>query len=108
MKRLLLSLGLGSAAGIVDVIPMIPMGCNRYALASAFTQWVVLGFVISYLRLGLPDWLKGFIISLASVTPIMIVVIEADPKAWIPITIMSALLGSGVGYLSGRLPEMST
>lgn len=48
MKKLFVSLLIGTIAGVLDVIPMIMQGLDWYANASAFLHWVVMGVLISY------------------------------------------------------------
>ncbi|HTP26788.1 MAG TPA: hypothetical protein VMK12_14190 [Anaeromyxobacteraceae bacterium] len=105
MNKLLLSVALGIGAGIVDIIPMIPIGAGRYAVASAFVHWVVLGFVITHVQLGIARWLVGLLVALLSAAPIAILVAEKDPEAVLPIAAMSSLLGVLIGHLSGRIAE---
>jgi len=102
MKKLKLALILGISAGIIDVIPMILQGLDWYSNISAFTFWIVMGLVISYISINIKSWIKGLIIAEASAIPIMILVIAQDPKSIIPISIMTAILGSLIGFFSGR------
>jgi hypothetical protein len=102
MRKVFFSLLLGAAAGVLDVLPMIPLGTGLHDMASAFVHWVVLGLVIAHLELPLPSWLKGLVIAVLSAIPVAILVARTDPVALVPMTVMSALLGSGVGHVSGR------
>lgn len=103
MTRVQLSLGLGALAGLLDVLPMIPLQTSALAMASAFTHWLVLGFVIVHVELRCAPWLKGLALALASAVPVALMVVETDPHAILPITATSVILGSAVGYVSGRL-----
>ena len=100
--KLLRSLALGSAAGLIDVLPMIPLRASQSAIASAFAHWVVLGFIIAHLQLSIPGWAKGLVVALVSAVPIAILVAPSDPGALAPIAVTSAVLGAGVGHLSGK------
>jgi hypothetical protein len=102
-SRLLASLALGAAAGVIDVIPMIPLGTDLAAKAAAFLHWLVLGFVITYVRLDVAGWLKGLIVGLASGVPVAATLAGADPRSVPPVLVMSALLGVGVGWVTGRV-----
>jgi hypothetical protein len=103
LNRLVLSLVLGAAAGVVDVLPMIRLGTSRHAMASAFVHWLVLGVVITYIQLGLPGWLKGLVVALLAAAPVAILVAETDPAALVPIGVMSSVLGIAVGHVGDRL-----
>ncbi len=102
MRKMLVSLGLGFVAGVVDVTPMIIQGLDWYANTSAFFQWVVLGVIINYIDIGLRGWLKGFVVAEAAAVPIMILVAKTEPLSIIPIIIMSAILGSLVGFVGEK------
>lgn len=102
MKKLLISLILGTAAGILDVIPMLIQKLDWYANTSAFFQWIILGIVINYIDISLEGWLKGLIIAEALSIPVMILVAKTEPFSVVPIIIMSALLGSLVGSLGKK------
>jgi hypothetical protein len=89
---------IGIVAGIIDVLPMIAQKMNWVANLSAFMQWLALGLVIPYVDWPLvAPWLKGAIIALLFAIPILLIVGAEDKKALMPITIMSLLLGAGVG-----------
>lgn len=74
MNTVVLGLGLGVGAAIVDVAPMLAQRLPAAATASAVAQWLVMGVVISNCELGLPGWATGMIIGFASALPIVIVV----------------------------------
>lgn len=104
MNSILLSLILGAAAGLVDVTPMLIQKLDRYAIASAFIQWVVLGFIITFIKIpGIDGWLKGLIIAVILSLPIVIIVAKNEPKSVIIILTISAVLGSIVGFLSEKI-----
>jgi hypothetical protein len=103
MKKPLASILLGISAGIIDVIPMIIQKLDTYAICSAFTQWILLGFIINYTVLRIKGWLKGFIIALSATIPILILVAKTELFSIVPIAIMSVLLGALVGQLSTKL-----
>ena len=47
MKKIPLGLLLGTIAGIIDIIPMIIQKLTWNANLSAFTHWVIVGFLIA-------------------------------------------------------------
>ena len=98
MKELLLTLLIGIIAGIIDILPMIKMKLDMYAISSAFTFYFVMPFII--FNLGLLNnlwWLKGGLITLVLAIPTTILASKADKKAVIPISIMAIVLGTGIG-----------
>lgn len=104
MRNILLALILGAGAGIIDIIPMLIQKLDKYATTSAFFQWIVLGFVITFIKIpGVDGWLKGLITAVLLSLPIMIIVMKDDPKSIVIILFMSAFLGSIVGWFSTKL-----
>ncbi|MHB8854821.1 MAG: hypothetical protein ACYC6P_15880 [Ignavibacteriaceae bacterium] len=102
MSKLLISLGIGIIAGIIDVIPMIIQKIDKYAIISAFVHWIVLGFIIFYIQIPVSSWLKGIIIAEVTALPIVILVLKSEPKSVIPILVMSAILGAIVGVTTAK------
>jgi hypothetical protein len=102
MKKLIISLLIGFIAGIIDVVPMIIQGLNWYANSSAFAQWVMLGVIINYVDFKCASWLKGLVVAEMVTIPILIIVSQNGLATLVPIVIMSAILGSLVGYFGKR------
>ncbi len=98
MEKILIALCIGVAAGILDVTPMIIQKLNKTANWSAFIHWVVLGLIIPFVHWDMDTWLKGLVIGVLTTVPVMIIVSANDKKALIPMTLLSALLGAGVGF----------
>jgi len=98
MREILLTLLIGVIAGVIDILPMIKMKLDRYALLSAFSFYFIMPFII--FNLGIlenPWWLKGGIITLILSIPTTVLASKADKKAIIPISIMAVVLGTLVG-----------
>jgi hypothetical protein len=106
MSAILLSLILGIGAGIIDVIPMIIQKLDNYSIASALAQWLVVSFVIGLITVpGVSGWLKGLMVAVIMALPIVIIVAKNDLKSVPIILIISAILGSVIGYLSKALSK---
>jgi hypothetical protein len=104
MNDFFLALFLGFCAGIIDIIPMIKQKLNRFSIASAFIQWIVLGLIISTTSFfGLKGWLNGLVIAMLLSLPIAILVMENDKKSVPIILSMSAVLGGMIGFASFKL-----
>ena len=89
---------IGVVAGLLDVVPMVLQGQNWRANLSAFLHWLALGLVIPYLHWGLAPWLTGSLAGLLLALPIIVMVGEEEPGAWLPIGLFSLLLGAAVGW----------
>ena len=103
MNKLLKSLLLGMAAGILDVIPMVFLDLSWQANASAFLHWLALGVIITYAKLPMSGWLSGLILALITGIPVAVQVTESDPSAAIPIMISSVILGSLLGFMAEKM-----
>jgi hypothetical protein len=102
MKKLLISLVIGIIAGIIDLVPMLILDLGWLACASAFIQWVVLGVFINYIDFKVISWLKGLIVAEMASVPILFIV---STESIVPIIVMSAILGSLVGYFGMRFAK---
>lgn len=107
MRALLLTLLIGSVTGLIDVLPMVKMKLDRYAISSAFTFYFVMPFVIFNIAFFENLWwLKGGLITLVLAIPTTILASKADKKAVIPISIMAVVLGTGIGIAGHYLGLM--
>lgn len=102
MKKIFMSILIGIIAGGIDVLPMILQGLDIYACLSAFTHWVIMGIIISYINFAMPAWLKGLVIAILSAIPIVIIVAKEEPVSIIPILGMSVILGALVGLATDK------
>ena len=79
MKELLLTLLIGIAAGVIDVLPMIKMKLDKYSEISAFVHYLIAPFIIFNTELfGMAWWLKGGVINLALAIPVVILAAKDD------------------------------
>ena len=105
MRKLGISILLGIIAGMLDLIPMLLQNLDWHACASAFAQWVVLGVLINHIDWALNGWLKGLIVAEMASIPILFIVSNEGITSILPIIIMSAILGSLVGYNGMRFAK---
>jgi hypothetical protein len=101
MNDIFIALLIGIIAGIIDIIPMIIQKLDKFACASAFVHWVILGLIIPFVDWNIQAWLTGLIIGLISSFPVILMIYKQDKKSVIPILFMSAILGFGVGLAGG-------
>ena len=98
MDILLLSVLIGIAAGIIDIIPMILQKLDKRATISAFLQYFFVSIII--VNINLPHiawWLQGGLISVALALPVVFIVSTEDKKAIPIILTMEAILGTLIG-----------
>lgn len=102
MSKLFISIFIGVLAGIIDVVPMLIQKLDKYACASAFVHWIIMGVIISYIDLPMSPWLKGLVVAEISAIPVLILVAKEEPVSIIPIVVMSAILGVIVGISTAK------
>ncbi len=102
IKKIIISLIIGALAGIIDVIPGIIKKVDWHITLAGFTFWLTLGFVIAHVSLPLDNWLKGLLIASILAIPAIILMSATNPKTVVPMIILSIVLGSLVGFLTGK------
>jgi hypothetical protein len=102
-KRKLIGIAFGTIAGILDVIPMIIQKLSLDATISAFSMWVVVGFIISSIDFKLPPIIKGVIVSFLILLPTAILIAWKEPFSLLPISIMTLSLGGGLGFAINKI-----
>ena len=105
MKKQIIGLILGSIAGILDVIPMIIQGLTWDANISAFTMWTIVGFLIASVDLKIKPISKGILIAFLVLLPSAILIGWKEPVSLIPITIMTLILSSLLGFFINKYTE---
>ncbi|MFH1290657.1 MAG: hypothetical protein ABIH92_04585 [Nanoarchaeota archaeon] len=99
VKKTLLGILLGILAGIIDVVPMVLQKLTWDANLSAFSLWVVSGFLIATTNIKIKGAVKGIVISFLVLLPAAILIGWKEPFSLIPICIMTLILGSALGFL---------
>jgi hypothetical protein len=95
MNTILISIAIGIAAGLLDILPMVLQKQEKSAIISAFLQYFFVAILIVNTNLfGLPWWLQGGLIALAMALPVVIIVAEKDKKAAPIICGMAVVLGT--------------
>jgi len=105
MKKQIVGIILGSIAGIIDVIPMIIQKLTWDANISAFIMWIVVGFLITTVDLKIKPIFKGILIAFLVLLPSAILIGWKEPVSLIPITIMTLILSSLLGFFINKYTE---
>ncbi|OFX34497.1 MAG: hypothetical protein A2X08_10330 [Bacteroidetes bacterium GWA2_32_17] len=103
MKKATTGILLGIAAGIIDVTPMIIQKLTWDANISAFSMWVIIGFLISITDIKINPIIKGIVISYLALAPCAILIGWKEPKALIPIIIITTVLGALLGFSINKI-----
>ena len=104
-KRIYIGLLLGLIAGGIDLIPMFLQKLSWDANLSALSLWLVSGVLIASVDWKINPAFKGMIISFLVLLPSAILIGAKEPFSLIPVVIMTALLGAGLGFFIGRLEK---
>ena len=105
-KNIIYGIGLGAIAGILDVIPMFIQKLTWDANLSAFSMWVVIGFILSTTKINIKGVLKGILISFLILLPTAILIGWQEPISLIPISIMTLILGGLLGYFIDKVNKI--
>ncbi|MFZ5940175.1 MAG: hypothetical protein ACOYXB_06340 [Bacteroidota bacterium] len=98
MKRTVTGILLGALAGVIDVIPMIVMKLSWDANISAFSMWVVIGFLLSVTDMKIHPVLKGIVLAFMVLLPSAILIGWKEPSSLIPVAVMTTILGGLLGF----------
>lgn len=88
----------GIIAGIIDLIPMIFQKLSMDANLSAFSLWIISGYLIANTQIGLKGVAKGILISFLVLIPSAILIGWKEPTSLVPISFMTIILGGLLGY----------
>lgn len=102
-KKILIGILLGISTGVIDVVPMIIQKLPVQADLSAFSMWVIIGFILSVVEIKINSLLKGLLISYLILLPNLFIIGWENPVSLIPIFIMTTILGSVLGFLIEKL-----
>ena len=98
MKKIKIGLLFGIIAGVIDVIPMIIQNLTWDANISAFTMWIVVGFLIATIDLKINSVIKGILIAFLVLLPSAVLIGWKEPVSLVPIAIMTTILGGLLGF----------
>jgi hypothetical protein len=102
-KRVLSGLMVGIVAGILDVIPMVLQHLTWDASLSAFSPWVVVGFMVATSNLRLPATVKGIVIAFLCLSPSAFIIGWSNPMSLIPVCVITLILGALIGFVFQRI-----
>lgn len=102
-KRIVLGIIFGVLAGIIDVVPMIIMKLPWDANISAFSLWVVCGLLIAITYIKIHPVLKGMLMAFSLLMPCAVIIGWKEPLSLLPIIIITAVLGSALGFIIEKL-----
>jgi len=98
-KNILIGILLGIGAGIIDLIPMIIQDLSWNANFSAFSMWVVIGFLVSITSLKINSIVKAILIAFLVLLPNLFIIGVENLFSLIPIILMTLILSSLLGFV---------
>ena len=101
-QKILASFTIGFIAGLIDITPGLIRGVDLHITLTGLAFWVVLGPTIAFISLPIKHWLKGLVVASLLAIPGMILMSAIDPDTVIPMIVLTIVLGSMVGFLTGR------
>ena len=101
-NKIFIGIILGAIAGTIDVIPMSIQNLPIEAGLSAFSMWVVIGFFLSVSEINIHPIIKGILFSFLTLLPCAIIIGWKEHLSLIPISIMTLVLGSFLGFAIGK------
>lgn len=100
MKELLLTLVTGIVFGVIDILPMVKMKLDKYAILSAFSFYLIIPFIVYSTNLfGMPWWLRGSTITFILAIPTLALIAKEGIKSIVPVVSMSLVLGALIGLV---------
>jgi len=106
MKKILTGIFIGIIAGILDVIPMIIQRLTWDANISAFSMWVIIGFITATIDLKVNSIIRGILIAFLVLFPCAVLIGWKEPVSLIPIIIMTLILGGMQGFSIDKLLKL--
>jgi len=105
-KKILIGIGFGVVAGLVDLIPMIIQNLTWDANLSAFSMWVIVGVFIASVNWQMNRILKGIFISFIVFLPSGILIGWKEPLSLMPISAMTLILGGFSGHFISKYTDV--
>jgi hypothetical protein len=102
MKKTIIGIGLGTIAGIIDLILMLLLKFPINADLSALSMWIIIGFFISVIPFKINQAIKGIIIALLVFLPNAFIIGWEKPVSLIPVIIITMIFGGIVGHFTNK------
>lgn len=107
MRKIYFGILLGILAGIIDLIPMLFQNLTWDANLSAFSLWIISGFLIATSNLKIKGAIKGILISFLVLIPSAFIIAWKEPINLLPIAIMTLILGGILGLLIDKFRTLT-
>lgn len=100
MRSYLIIILIGLVAGFIGSLPLLRAKADQYSVLGTFVLYLMMPYIIFHMNLpGIQWWMKGSIISLALVFPLVI----AIRKSVFAMLIMAVVVGAFITFLGHYL-----
>ncbi len=102
MKKQLIVLIVGLAAGVLDLVPLILVGAPIFNMAAILVFWLVACLFMAKTGLVKNTILNGLLIAVLLMMPLILTVSAVNPKDFLPMLSMAVILGPIAGWIIGK------
>lgn len=100
MRSYLIIILIGLVAGFIGSLPLLRAKADKYAILGAFVLYFMMPYIIFHMQIpSVQWWLKGSVISLALVLPLVIVI----KKSAFTMLLMAIVVGGFITFLGHYL-----
>ncbi len=103
MNKMIIVLGIGFIAGVLDLIPLVMVNAPLFNMLSIVSFWLVTAYIVSISKIVQNKTINGLLISVLLMVPMALAVSATNPKDFLPMFFMAIVLGPLVGFCIGKL-----
>jgi hypothetical protein len=103
LKRIILILSVGLVFGLLDIIPLIPVGAPLFNMIAIATFWIVAAIIMSKTRFIKNNILDGLVMAVLLMLPLILTVSAVNPKDFVPMLAMAVILGPLCSLVMAKL-----
>lgn len=93
MKNGLVIFGVGLAAGLLDLIPLVMVNAPVFNMIAIIIFWLVAVLFMAKTTLFRNSFLNGLAVAVLIMLPVVLTVYTVNPKDFIPMLSMAVILG---------------
>lgn len=104
MKSNLIVILIGVVAGFVGIIPLLRQKADKYWVFALFLFYFMMTYVVYHITVpGVRWWLKGAVVTLALVLPLVIAAGKGYRRFMFPVLLTSVIVGFLITFLGHYL-----
>lgn len=103
MKRTFSVLAIGLGFGLVDLLPLIPVGAPVLNMVAIVSFWLMASLMMSKTRFTANNLIDGLFMGVLLMMPLILTVTAVNPKDFFPMLAMAVLLGPLCAFTLGKL-----